>query len=420
MRWFRKTEDRTLTFDHGGDFSPYTYGTGDFWSTGSISPECAMRVADVYSCIRCLADAAASVPLILYRRTANGRERVTGGRTVELLNRPGPATSQANLIGQAVAHLNAAGNAYFGKYKDADGQVVQLGLLDPDRVVVELKRGEPRYTLTSPQGLTTEHGTDDILHVRALSTDGLLGLSPIRQCQVAMRVAEGAGQFLDAYLAQGARPAGFIHIGDIGGSNSDTVEYLKESWRNSHGGVTRMHQLGVLSGGAEVKWIPVASTLGDAEFVEQRKLSTAEICRIFRVPPWMVGAPSGDSLTYSNVEQQQLAFVTHSLRPWLVLIEQAISNDRDLCRGPNLYCEFLLDGLLRADHATRADVYTKALNAETGWMTRAEARQLENLPAEDTAAERQPRPATAAVKGASPTGPPATAATTNGASNGSP
>jgi HK97 family phage portal protein len=397
MGWFRKrTEDRTLTHDgdvyptvpYTGDMGPYS--TASYWGIGSVSNAAAMRVADVYSCIRCLADAAASVPLILYRRTASGRERVNGGRTVELLNRPGPATSQANLIGQAVAHLNAAGNCYFGKYKDADGQVVQLGLLDPDRVQVELKRGEPLYTLTSPQGLTTEHGTDDILHVRALSTDGLLGLSPIRQCQVAMRVATGAGQFLDAYLAQGFRPSGFISIGHD--ANFDQVESLKESMRNNHGGVNRMHQIGVF-GGADMKWIPVASTLGDAEFVEQRKLSTAEICRIFRVPPWMVGAPSGDSLTYSNTEQQQLAFVTHSLRPWLVLIEQAITNDPDLCRGPNTYVEFLLDGLLRADHATRADVYTKALDPLTGWMSRAEVRGLENLPAE----ENPPAPAPATV-----------------------
>ena len=408
MGWFRKrAEDRTLNVPGGSVYPtvPYSdmgpYATASYGGVGSVSNASAMRIADVYSCIRCLSDAAASVPLILYRRTANGRERVNGGRTVDLLNRPGPATSQANLIGQAVAHLNAAGNAFFGKYKDPDGQVEQLGLLDPDRVQVELKRGEPRYTLTNPQGLMTEHGVDDILHVRALSTDGLLGLSPIRQCQVAMRVAAGAGQFLDSYLAQGARPAGFLHIGE-----SRDVEGAKAQLQNNHGGVTRMHQFGVLSG-SDVKWIPVAATLEDAEFVEQRKLSTAEICRIFRVPPWMVGAPSGDSLTYSNTEQQQLAFVTHSLRPWLVLIEQAITNDPDLCRGPNQYVEFLLDALLRADSATRATVYTQALGDDKhpGWMSRAEIRALENLPAEE-----EPTPAQIVQ----------TAVTTNGASNGSP
>jgi HK97 family phage portal protein len=386
MGWFRKrAEDRTLNVPDGvvyptvsySDMGPYA--NASWQGVGSVTNDSAMRIADVYSCIRCLADAAASVPLILYRRTTNGRERVYGGRTVDLLNHPGPATSQANLIGQAVAHLNAAGNCYFGKYKDPDGQVEQLGLLDPDRVQVELKRGQPRYTLTNPQGLMTEHGTDDILHVRALSTDGLLGLSPIRQCQVALRVAAGAGQFIDSYLAQGFRPSGFISIGHD--AHEGQVERLKESLRMTHGGVNRMHNIGIF-GGADMKWIPVSSTLGDAEFVEQRKLSTAEICRIFRVPGRMINAPTADPQTYANVESAMLEFVTYSLRPWLVLIEQAISNDPDLCRGPNTYVEFLLDGLLRADHATRADVYTKALDPITGWMTREEVRGLENLPAE--------------------------------------
>ena len=67
----------------------------------------------------------------------------------------------------------------------------------------------------------------------------------------------------------------------------------------------------------------------------------------------MIGAEAGDSMTYSNTEQQALAFVTYSLRPWLVLIEQALSRDRDLF-PERVYCEFLLDALLRADSTTRA------------------------------------------------------------------
>jgi HK97 family phage portal protein len=135
----------------------------------------------------------------------------------------------------------------------------------------------------------------------------------------------------------------------------------------------------------EVEWVAMAGPLDDLQFVEQRKLSTAEIARIFRIPPWMIGAASGDSMTYSNVEQQQLAFVMHSLRPWLVLIEQAISADPDLC-SQNQYVEFLLDALLRADSKTRADIYALALDPVKGWMTRDEVRRLENLEPEGAAA----------------------------------
>lgn len=119
----------------------------------------------------------------------------------------------------------------------------------------------------------------------------------------------------------------------------------------------------------------------DSQFLQQRELSAREVARIFRVPAWLIDAPTGDSLTYSNTTEQNRAFVAHSLRPWLVRIERAFSNDTDLCPG-KAYVEFDLDGLLRADAAQRADIYTKATDPITGWMNRAEVRELEDLPPE--------------------------------------
>jgi phage portal protein BeeE len=96
-------------------------------------------------------------------------------------------------------------------------------------------------------------------------------------------------------------------------------------------------------------------------------------------------SPTGASLTNASVGEQNRALVTHSLRPWLVRIERAVSNDPDLCPG-GTYVQFELDGLLRADAKTRAETYEKALATDTGWMTRAEVRELEDLPAEEAAA----------------------------------
>src|SRR4051794_21979180 len=105
-----------------------------------VSPRGAMAVADAYACIRCLADAAASLPLHVYRRTSAGRERLQGG-VAELLRRPAPAVTQSALVAQLVAHLNLWGEAFLGLYRDQDGAVFQLGLLAPDRVTVEQRGG---------------------------------------------------------------------------------------------------------------------------------------------------------------------------------------------------------------------------------------------------------------------------------------
>jgi HK97 family phage portal protein len=357
-----------------------TIGYWPGWSSDPWDPSCpmpedrALRIADIYACVKVLSDAAASVPLIPYRRSDTGRVRLDSGRLYELLQKPSPATSQANLVAQAMAHLTLWGNAYLGKFRDQDGRLEQLAMLHPDKVTVELKGGQPLYTVTGTKGEQSKHGTDDIVHLRALSTDGLLGMSPIKQCRVALALADGLGTQTAAFFENGARPSGILTL--PAGSTSQQLESTFERLEDRHAGAKNAHKIAIVAG--DIQWTALAGPLDDVQFVEQRKLSTAEIARIFRVPPWMIGASSGDSMTYANVEQQQLAFVTHSLRPWLVVIEQAISADPDLCSAA-VYVEFLLDALLRADSKTRAEVYTLALNPDTGWMRRDEVRRLENL-----------------------------------------
>jgi len=246
-------------------------------------------------------------------------------------------------------------------------------LLHPDRVTPELRRGEPVYTVNDGHGRQSEHGVGDIVHIRALSTDGLVGLSPVRQCRVALGLSQSLAEHAAMFFENGARPTGILKAP---AGQDEALKRISEVWSARHAGTRNAHRIAVISG--EVEFTAITGPLDDLQFVEQRHLSTAEIARVFRVPPWMVGASSGDSMTYSNTESQALSFVTHSLRPWLVLIEQAISEDADLAPGA-LYVEFLLDALLRADSKTRSEVYARGLDPLTGWLTRQEVRRLENL-----------------------------------------
>jgi HK97 family phage portal protein len=133
-------------------------------------------------------------------------------------------------------------------------------------------------------------------------------------------------------------------------AGSKAVLEIRDMWHGTHAGAPNMHKVAVLSG--DVAFTPIAFSADDSQFLQQRELSAREVARIFRVPAWAIDAPTGDSLTYANVAEQSRALVDYSLRPWLVRIERAISNDADLCPGTT-YVEFSLDGLLRGDTATR-------------------------------------------------------------------
>ena len=141
-----------------------------------------MRISDVFACVRLLADTAASLPLVAYRHLPGGDRERFSGRLTDLLATPSPGNVTANLIGTIVAHLNLHGNAYIGKFVDGDGIVTQLAPLHPAGMTVQLVKGVPRYSYVDWGG-AQELGTAEVLHLKALSVDGVVGLSPVAQAR---------------------------------------------------------------------------------------------------------------------------------------------------------------------------------------------------------------------------------------------
>ena len=122
-----KPEDRALTRGSvPSSMLPYTRS-----ALLDVNTTNALRVADGYACVRVLADSVASLPLKVYRRTSTGRVPAGGdSRAVQLLERPSPGSTSADLVSQTMVQLNTHGNAFWGKFR-ADGEIVQLGCLDP-------------------------------------------------------------------------------------------------------------------------------------------------------------------------------------------------------------------------------------------------------------------------------------------------
>jgi HK97 family phage portal protein len=376
------------------------------YTATNITPTAALAIADVWAAVRVLADAASSLPLHAYRKTEQGRQRVNSGRLADLLDRPAPGTTQADLVSSLMAHLAVYGAAYIGKFRE-NREITQLGLLHPERVRPEIEAGQLRFRYTpggQPSRMLT---TSDVVYIKGLTVDGLNGLSAVQQAARVLGLSDElvkhALSYFDDKAAGGTpRPAGVLRLGDGGLLESGDLGGERERERLK--AQARPHGILVVRGDAE--YFPVAQKLDDAQFVEQRRLAAQEIARVFRIPPHMLGAPSADSMTYSNVEQESIEFVRYSLQPWLRRIELAISNDPDLA-FQRQYVRFELDGILRADAKTRAEIYALALDPLTGWMTRDEVRRLEDL-------EPEPEPPRAAVMQAAINA----ITTSNGVSNG--
>jgi len=345
----------------------------------AITPHSALRIIDVLACVRLLAESASVCPLISYRRTGETRERSTGALR-DLLERPAPATSQANLISSLVGALAMRGNGFLGKFRDVDGNVAQLVPISPDLVTVSLAGvgGEPVYTLLSEGGVS-EHTSADILHFKGLSVDGIYGVSPVSLARESLGLAAALTETSAALFANQAIPRGVLTV-PSGDAEDDVLENLREGFAGRHGGPQNAGRVAVLT--TDVQFTGVSLSPADAELLSMRKLSSTEVARLFRVPPHLIGAEGGSSMTYSNVAQELDHLYRLSLAPLMAMIEQAVSNDRDLCaRGE--FVEFLLDAQLRPDPETRSRIYQTAIAA--GYLTVDDVRQRENLPPLPTA-----------------------------------
>jgi HK97 family phage portal protein len=341
-----------------------------------VTAENVLRVSDAWACIRVLSDSIASLPLHAFRRADQGR--VPAGqdaRIVRLLANPAPGSTGVDLISQVMTHLAIDGNAFLAKYRNGDGEIAQLGCLPPASVQVELRGQRVVYILDTIHG-HTEVGPESVCHIKGLSVDGVRGVSPVAQCRVALGLSASLQDSARQFFDHGSRPSGILSAPS---ANKDEVQSLSERWALKHGGSENQHKVAVVSG--DITFTPLAFSADDNQFLQQRDLSAREVARCFRVPAWAIDAPTGSSLTYANVQEQNRALVTHSLRPWLVRIERAITGDSDLCPG-GMYVQFELDGLLRATPAERAAQYTAGLNPVTGWLNRSEVRELEDLPPE--------------------------------------
>lgn len=350
-------------------------------ATGKIvTPSTSITSTAVWACVRVLSESIATLPLHIYKRTVTGRERDdTHPLYVLLHDRPNERQTAVEWREQAMMALLLWGNAYAWLERWPSGRVKAIWPLRPDRIVVRtdtVTDDSPVpglvYVYRAPSGAETVYPASEILHIRGLSSDGLVGLSPITIHREAVAVEQAEREFAGRFFGNNARPGGVLKV--PGKLSPDAASRLKSSWEAAHRGVDNSHRVAVLEEGIE--WQALSMPLSDAQFIEQRRFSLEEIARIYRVPLHMVGELS--HATFSNIEHQGIEFVTQSVRPWCVRIEQAYNANLFYpVERQNYYTEHSMDALLRGDIQARYSAY--AVGRQWGWLSINDIRGKENL-----------------------------------------
>jgi hypothetical protein len=209
-----------------------------------------------------------------------------------------------------------------------------------------------------------------MMHLVGLSLDGRRGVSVITYARETLGLALSTEQYAALQFGRAPRPAGVLrHPGVLG---AEAAGNLARSFERAHTGPQNWQKVAVLEEGVEFQQIGISSK--DAQYLESRQFQVPEIARWFRMPLHKIQELT--RATFSNIEQQSIEYVTDTLQPWLVNLEQVFT--RDLIVATQTYfAEFEIKGLLRGDAAARSDFYNKGVFA--GWLTRNEVRIAESL-----------------------------------------
>jgi len=341
--------------------------------SGPVNAATAQGVSAVYACVGAISETVASLPLILFKRTGDDRERATDHPLYKVLH------DQANDQQTALefrewmmAAVLLRGNAFAKIVRGYDGQVRELLPMSPDRVTVLRVGTGLGYEYTDHAGRVERLLGSEVLHLRhRLGDDGVLGVSPISAAKSVIQLAISERDHGVNTFANATRLGGILKI--PGKLNNEQKLSLATSWNTQHGGANA-GKTAILESGVEFQ--PISMTLEDAEWIAARQFSVEETCRLFRVPPTIVGDLRHGN--FSNSVELARQFVTLTLRRHLVAWEQSISKQLLTDAGRRIYfAEHQVEGLLRGDSTNRADFYAKGIAA--GWMLPSEARRMENL-----------------------------------------
>jgi len=341
----------------------------------TITVEGALNVTSVLAGFTILMEDIASLPLILYRRLERGKERANRHPYYSLLHDNfNPEHTSMVFREMVTGHMLGWGNFYGQMLWDGRGVVREIWPLAANRMEVFRKDGERRYLYIDQSGRKIAFRQEDILHIPAFGFDGLVGYSRISMSRNAIGLARAAEKYGSKIFANDARPS--VLFKATKKMTPEAKQALRESWAQIYAGAGNAAKSAVLEEGIDIETIGFPPE--DAQFLQTRQFQVSEIARIFRIPPHMLGDVERSTSWGSGIEQQEIGYLSHTLRPWLVRIEQQLHKDLLIQREKRNYViEHLVEALLRTDLTSRMQAYTQAIT--NGIMNRNEVREKENL-----------------------------------------
>lgn len=342
--------------------------------TKSVSPDLAMKLSAVYACVYVLSSSVAQLPLHVKCKSGDKVETVKDHPAYYLLHdSPNAWQTSYKFREYAQSSVLLYGNAYIHIVRNKNGEVVSLESLEPWKVQL-LKNGSRYVYAYYGDDKTMSLSPDDVLHIKSLGPSIKTGKSVIQTHAETIGLGLDARKFASGFFGGNARPAGILSVKTP--LNSNAWENFKKMWQTAQEKLRSEENKTILLP-AELDYKALTVSPVDTELLSMMKLNRSEIAGIFNVPAHMIN--DLEKATFSNISEQTIQFIRFSVMPWVVNWEQELNRKifTDAERKAGYFVKFNLAGIMRGTAGERATFYHAAIT--DGWMSRNEARQLEDM-----------------------------------------
>ena len=390
----RKMANYNQSLSSSRDTSIYGYNsTAGFWETDSLK-----EIGDgtgnsaVVACLNVLATSFAEPALQVVKR-----DQVFGDREVdykhplaELYRRPNEFMSSSLLSHYIVISLNAHGDAFIFKNRNASGKVVQLVPLMPNLVSV---RGNTEKLITHYEyyahsknelaGEPVRIDPKDIIHIRQGidSNDHRRGHAPLKSILRELIGDEAAGQYASAILTNLAVPGVVLSPRNdaMGGPTREEAEAIAQSYKQKFGGANRGAPM-VLSGAMSVE--VVSFSPDQMKLQELRRLPEERVSAVLGVPAILAGLGAGlDAATYNNTAELREFFTEQKLVPMWKTVANELTHQLLIpdFGDSQMMCDYDIQNV-RALQTDMDELYKRVnMGVSGGWITIGEARKVVGL-----------------------------------------
>ena len=336
-----------------------------------VTPITALGVSTVYACVNVISKAISSLPLCIYEHSENGDKVKAYNHplyNVLTLN-PAKNMTTSEVMGAIVSNLILRGNSYSLLSRDGLGNVRQMMPIEPSDMSLQIHpiTNEIDYLVDGKKVQRSR-----ILHVKGLSSSGVLGFDTTTLAKDTIGLAIALQDDLASFFKNGAK-MGSILLSDKT-LKAEQIQRLREAFDSRHKGTDNTYKTAILTDG--LRPYTERFSYQDAQLAEQRKITTQEIARTFGVPLSKLQIES--ATPRANVEESNRDFVTGTLRPIVVSLEQVLNlNLIPESQRNRFSISFNMDALLRGNVEARYNAYR--IGRESGFLSVNEIRRMEGL-----------------------------------------